>query len=333
MLYKTLGKIKLDNADLINYSTPKFTVERKIKYFNKAREAKKKSLNGSVTVTRCTPNNKDIDSFVFTKTATVFKDEPGFYNYEKDQSNSERCVWWINFADPKLFGYYGGQLFAQDEIQVFEHPVLGSIRNYLIDPGEEHMRPNTLVLRDGAPVRPTPYLIENAPMWLKVDTNPRLPMGGMGNIYGRNFMTVPEEEIEAGVHVVKDDVKNNIMAVSAIVGEGQYSYDEIELLLKTLVCAFSNAKEISAKMHKKCVIHGGNWGCGAFGGNPELMYFLQICAAGITGVDELVLHSVDDDTYLDAKEMYEDLDDETSLDSIINMLFEKEYYWGFGDGN
>lgn len=63
------------------------------------------------------------------------------------------------------------------------------------------------------------------------------------------------------------------------------------------------------------------------------MYFLQICAAGITGVDELVLHSVDDDTYFDAKEMYEDLDDETSLDSIINMLFEKEYYWGSGDGN
>lgn len=166
MLYKTLGKIKLDAEDLIAYSTSKFTVERKIKYFNKAREAKEKSLNGSVTVTRCTPNNKDIDSFVFTKTATVFKDEPGFYNYEKDQSNSERYVWWMNFA-----------------------------------------------------------------------------------------------------------------------------------------------------------------------GNPELMYFLQICAAGITGVDELVLHSVDDDTFLDAKEMYEDLDDENSLDSIINMLFEKEYYWGSGDGN
>lgn len=247
MLYKTLGKIKLNAEDLIIFSTPKFTVERKIKYFNKAREAKQRYLNGSVTVTRCTPNNKDMDSFVFTKTSTIFKDEPGFYNYEKDLSGPVRYVWWMNFADPKLFGYYGGRLFAQDEIQVFEHPILASVRNYLLDSGEENMKPNTLVLRDGAPVRPTPYLIENAPIWLNVDTTPRLPMGGMGNIYGHNFITAPEEEIEAGVHVVKGNIKNNIIAVSAIVGEGQYSYDEIELLLKTLVCAFSNAKEICSK--------------------------------------------------------------------------------------
>lgn len=39
--------------------------------------------------------------------------------------------WHINFADFHLFGFYEGGLFAQDEMQVAEHPILGSIRDYL----------------------------------------------------------------------------------------------------------------------------------------------------------------------------------------------------------
>lgn len=93
----------------------------------------------------------------------------------------------MNFADPKLFGYYGGPMFAQDEIQVFEHPILGSLREYLLDGTEEGMKPWTLTLRDGQPYKPTPYLIEQAPQWQKVDTTPRLPLGGMGMIYGHYF--------------------------------------------------------------------------------------------------------------------------------------------------
>lgn len=239
----------------------------------------------------------------------------------------------MNFADPKLFGYYGGPMFAQDEIQVFEHPILGSIREYLLDGTEEGMKPWALTLRDGQPHTPTPYLIEQAPQWQKVDTTPRLPLGGMGMIYGHNFSTAPDEEVEAGIKVVDEDIRNNIMACSAIVGSGQYSYEDIEIQFKTLLCAFKSAKEISTEKGKKCVIHGGMWGCGAFGGNPELMLFLQICAAGVCGVDELVLHAVDDDAYEDALDMYLDMNDEMSLDGIIMMLYDNEYYWGQGDGN
>jgi hypothetical protein len=36
--------------------------------------------------------------------------------------------WHVNFADPKLFYAYSSALFAQDEMQVAEHPVLGSLR-------------------------------------------------------------------------------------------------------------------------------------------------------------------------------------------------------------
>ena len=331
MVYKTLGKTELENVELIASFTPNFTEKRKREFFGEARKIKEKSLTGSVTVTRCTPDDDFIDSAVFTKKTTVVKDEAGFFNYAKDQSNSERCVWWMNFADPKLFGYYSGSMFAQDEIQVFEHPVLAGIRNYLVDPGEENMQPWTLTLRDGEPDRATPFLIENVPMWLKVDTCPQLPFGGFGHIYGRSFRSASYEELEAGIKVVKENIKNNIMAVSAVVGSGLYTYDQIEIMLKTLICAFSKAKDVA--QGKKCVIHGGNWGCGAFGGNPEVMYFLQIYAASVTGIDELILHNTDDDAYFDAKEVYDDLDDETTLESVIYKLLDKEYCWGRGDGN
>lgn len=333
MFYKTLGKIELENADLMSGNTPKFSSGRKRLFFERARKVKEKALSGSMIVTRCTPDTAELESTVFKKGKTKFKDDAGYFNYAADQSNDERYVWWMNFADPKLFGYYGGPMFAQDEIQVFEHPILGSIREYLLDGTEEGMKPWALTLRDGQPHTPTPYLIEQAPQWQKVDTTPRLPLGGMGMIYGHNFSTAPDEEVEAGIKVVDEDIRNNIMACSAIVGSGQYSYEDIEIQFKTLLCAFKSAKEISTEKGKKCVIHGGMWGCGAFGGNPELMLFLQICAAGVCGVDELVLHAVDDDAYEDALDMYLDMNDEMSLDGIIMMLYDNEYYWGQSDGN
>src|SRR5689334_15344343 len=39
--------------------------------------------------------------------------------------------WHVNFADPRLFIAYGSGLFAQDEIQVAEHPVLASLKEAL----------------------------------------------------------------------------------------------------------------------------------------------------------------------------------------------------------
>ena len=41
--------------------------------------------------------------------------------------------WHPNFADKHLFGFYGGNLLAQDELQVLEHPILGSLRELLVN--------------------------------------------------------------------------------------------------------------------------------------------------------------------------------------------------------
>ena len=39
--------------------------------------------------------------------------------------------WHVNFADPALFVAYGSSLFAQDEMQVAEHPALGALAEAL----------------------------------------------------------------------------------------------------------------------------------------------------------------------------------------------------------
>jgi len=47
------------------------------------------------------------------------------YDYEPVGGASGAMEWHVNFADPDLFVAYGSGLFAQDEMQVAEHPALG----------------------------------------------------------------------------------------------------------------------------------------------------------------------------------------------------------------
>lgn len=331
-LYQTLGTVELGCDFLMESHTPKFTNRRKLKLFNKAKAKKEVSLTGDIIVTRCTPDTKEIDRTAFTKTNVKIRQNPAFFNYEKDQDTLECKVWWMNYADSRLFGFYANEFFAQDEIQVLEHPILASVREYLIDPGEEHMAPRTIV-ENGDELIATPYLIENVPLWMTVNSYPKLEDGMSVRIYGSSFVEAPQEAIDAGCKVFEGDVKDNIMAIAApSFGRGEYSYEDIELILKTLISAFSQAKDLASG--KKCIVHGGNWGCGAFGGNLELMYFAQMYAASVCGIDEIVLHAVeDDDAYDDAEWKYEHLDDEMSLDSVVNYLVKQEYVWGRSNGN
>ena len=69
------------------------------------------------------PERLDIESN-FSAHAEVFK-----YAEQKDPKIVD---WHLNFADPDLFVAYGSELLAQDEIQVAEHPILGSIREMLV---------------------------------------------------------------------------------------------------------------------------------------------------------------------------------------------------------
>jgi hypothetical protein len=75
--------------------------------------------------------------------------------------------WWVNFADPHLFVAFQGRLFAQDEIQVAEHPSLGHLKIKLVSIFSEF--PLTIPKEDSGDVLPetrhggqgTPILIRN----------------------------------------------------------------------------------------------------------------------------------------------------------------------------
>jgi hypothetical protein len=51
----------------------------------------------------------------------------GYFDYAPVLEPGTGVEWHLNFADSQLFGYYGSSLFAQDEMQVAEHPVLASM--------------------------------------------------------------------------------------------------------------------------------------------------------------------------------------------------------------
>src|SRR5215831_13738564 len=86
--------------------------------------------------------------------ATRFEIAESFFQYEADPPGGHELTWHLNFADARLFGYHGGPLLAQDELQVAEHPALGSLRDAMEDSDVPHMAP--LTTEDG---RRTPVLI------------------------------------------------------------------------------------------------------------------------------------------------------------------------------
>ena len=62
---------------------------------------------------------------------------PGFFDYQPVVEGDDVVEWHVNFADPHLFVAYAGGLFAQDEMQVAEHPGLAALKQALVAAGVE----------------------------------------------------------------------------------------------------------------------------------------------------------------------------------------------------
>ena len=93
----------------------------------------------------------------------------------------------MNFADKHLFGYWSGSLFAQDEMQVMEHPALGSLQLYLTTNMNRRKGLDALT-KDGSD--PTPCLVQNVPRVCAIDT---------AGIYGNSFATASSARVLAQV--------------------------------------------------------------------------------------------------------------------------------------
>jgi len=225
------------------------------------------------------------ESFVPERAADYVVRHEGFYDYRPVLSAPEAIEWHVNFADPHLFFAYGGPLFAQDEIQVAEHPILGSLREAL------HAYCSTaLTVEQG---RPTPVLVAGVERRCHVATDPNPAEGRPRGLYGNEFGRAPAEVVRRATKRIDPATTTNIIAMAAPSGgNGRYSGEQIAHVLTTAWTGFRAAVHESGS--GPFAIHTGFWGCGAFGGNRVLMAMLQAIAAGAAGVDRLVFHAPGD---------------------------------------
>jgi hypothetical protein len=249
----------------------------------------------------------------------------GYFTYDSDTDS--KMHWHLNFANFDLFSAYAGTLLAQDEMQVLEHPDLARVRHALQAEGL-----STLVTdRDG----PTPFTLTAVPRRGAIETSPS--RGRPGGLYGNRFAAAPVEQVLAATTIIEPPTFSNIVAMEApAYGRGEYTSDEISGVLTTAVTGFSAAATETERLAPgaRTVIHTGWWGCGAYGGNQELMALLQLVAAEWAEVDEVVFHigSVDSEPILQrAREMQESTPDTTA--ELVAAIVDRRYQWGVSDGN
>jgi hypothetical protein len=210
----------------------------------------------------------------------------GYFDYRPVLDPGIGVEWHLNFADPNLFYAYGSALFAQDEIQVAEHPILGSLREALV----AEARPATTI-ENG---RPTPVVVMGSERRLRIDSSGVAGRGGPSWLYGMAFAAAAADTVRAATTRIDPPTTSNIVAmVAPFGGRGRYQPDQIDLALRTAYSGFRAAvleSRRSAGDDAQVAIHSGFWGCGAFGGDRVMMSLLQLLAADAAGVSRLVLH-------------------------------------------
>ena len=234
---------------------------------------------------------------------------------------------WINFADPSVFAFYAGGLYAQDEMQVTEHPALASVRSAMI-----HAQGPALT-RSGE--NPTPVLVRGVQRRVTVDTQPTAerPAG----LYGARFAQASEEVLRSATRKIEPDsltgelIPSTILAISAPRPcHGVYTR---ETILDALTTAFTGFVAAGFEVGNGTRIHSGFWGCGAFGGNRVLMIAVQILAARLAGVDMVFHygeHSGEEacDESIALAETWKGTTAET-----VDRLVAEGFEWGMSDGN
>ncbi len=237
--------------------------------------------------------------------------ERGTYGYDGAPS-----TWHVNFADPQLFVAYGSALLAQDELQAAEHPLLGSIREAL---GDDARTEDSLA--------PTPVLVAGVERRCAIDTR---------ELYGNRFARASVDEVRRAITVLEPPPRSNLIAIAAPGGgRGPYFRAQIEKILVTAYTGFAAAVGETGGLVE---VRTGFWGCGAFGGNRQLMAILQLVAAELAGVERVRFYAFDAAGERDfaagaaALERVRGTAGEP-VDALVERIADLDYEWGVSDGN
>jgi len=262
-----------------------------------------------------------------------FEARENVFGYEppKDDTSVE---WYLNFANYDLFSAYGGPLFAQDEMQVAEHPALGSLREALLG-----MDTGTLTVEENMP---TPILVRGVERRCRIATEPNPQQMRPSGLYGNNFATAAAEAIELATTPITPPTTTNLIAIEApAYGRGVYSLEEIRFITTTAYTGFA-AATIESRLggnRARTVVHTGFWGCGAYGGNRVLMALLQFVAAMGAGFERLVFHTFDSsgtESHQVAQGIFRDVlsssAGELKVQSVLKAIHDMGFEWGVGSG-
>jgi len=173
-------------------------------------------------------------------------------------------------------------------------------------------------------------------------------------IYGNKFATKKFEEMEKYYEKLDVPMNTNIIAMASRRGMmKKYNEEDVNILFNTAYSAFSGALEEAKHSFSQnkikdnennesrlleVVIHSGNWGCGAFGGNVEMHSLLQIIAAHEAKIDYFRYHSVGEVDSLQVQQACKTIDDifgnrpQLTWKEFMTKLLKCEYRWRMPNG-
>jgi hypothetical protein len=327
-----LFRVTFDAAELLRDHPPQFRHPHKASLFEIAYPPGSTPA-GEIEVTRWAQH---VDEPINLPRQLAADVRPDFYDYAPVVDDPAAVEWHVNFADPRLFVAYGSRLLAQDEMQVAEHPLLGSVREALLTKG--------LTAKTNDETGATPVLVMNVERRMMIATEPDVAAGRPMGLYGNRFADAPIDVVRRACRWIDPPTYSNIIAMAAPSGgSGDYTERQIASIFATAYTAFVAAVRESTRAHgpaARTVVHSGFWGCGAFGGNRRLMIALQALAARASGVAQLVLHAGDRagvDEALTGLDVADTLASRCGtpckLDTIVGRAVILGYRWGVSDGN
>jgi hypothetical protein len=267
--------------------------------------------------------------------ASMVRVQDGFYDYAPAPGQQAGMEWHVNFADPHLFVAYASSLFAQDEMQVAEHPALGALRETLIAHG---LRAVTI-----EKCEPTPVLVMGVERRCRIATDPDATEGRASGLYGNAFASADADAVRRATTPIDPPTTTNLVAMAAPRGgPGPYRAGEIEGALTTAFTGFRAATLESRRElgpGTPVAVHTGFWGCGAFGGNRVLMALLQVVAARLAKLDLLVFHVGGRGGRAPLEEALRRVDGDLPIGEVgsvrdaLHRIEAMRFEWGVGDGN
>lgn len=321
------GRKQWDSQQLFKNIKPRFHHSNKELLFNLAFSS---GISGSGTLGYSRWSRRPLPTLL-TEERTEVLQKPGFFDYEVSPS-PQVVEWHMNFANNEIFSAWATSLLAQDELQVVEHPGLIGMRFEAMKEG--------LSLRSVEDSTPTPILITGVERRLSIDTAPNEDAGRPHGIYGNNFRNASESQITSATTVITPPTKSNILAIEApAYGSGRYTSNTITFILSTAYSGFSAVMDESRlSLNASTVrIHSGFWGCGAYGGNRVLMLLLQMVAAQLAGIDQIIFHTGDQSgalSFREANEIYQRIRGANMpVDQVIDLVVGYHFEWGESDGN